>query len=263
MSHKDEQEADTQAQPSDIRSVWGKIAESYSAQNVTRPSYQAFLHVLLEATGVPQGRTYCEVGCGSGTTSAMLAQLGAIASLVDIAAEPLEFARRHFEQLGLAGTYYQQDALCMDLPDGVFDVVWNAGVIEHFYDPGKVQLIREMWRITRPGGYLFIAVPNQWDIPFAIAKKLAQWRGTWGYGYEDDLTFSRFSSLARDAGLDGYELFAYNPVVGWQFLPSGRRLTQLLGLDRLHRHTKRSRFGHVICLCAQKPMPPVGQSSPA
>lgn len=253
MTHSSGHETDAQAQPRDISLVWDKVAENYSAQNVKRASYQAFLHILLEATGDPRGRTYCEVGCGSGTTSAMLAQLGARTSLVDIASKALEFARKHFEQLGLEGTYYQQDALAMNLPDDSFDVVWNGGVIEHFYDPGKVQLIREMWRITRPGGRLFIAVPSQLDFPFIVAKKLAQWRGTWGYGYEDDLTFGRFGALARKAGLDDYELFAYDPIAGWQFLPGGRRLTQILGLDTLQRHIKRWRFGHVICLCAQKP----------
>jgi len=253
MSRAAEVDGRETVQPEGIASVWDKVSERYSAQSVNQPHNQAFFRVFMETTGVPKGRSYCEVGCGSGMSSALLAQMGADVSLVDIAPKALEFARSNFANLGLQATFYQQDALQMELEDGTFDVVWNCGVLEHFYDPGKLQLIREMRRITRPGGLVFIAVPNHLHLPFMLGKKLAELRGIWPYGFEDDLTPRRLDGLARQAGLESYELFAYNAVGGWAFLPLGKRLMRFLGLDTLEMHSRRTRWGHMICLNALKP----------
>jgi len=118
-------------------------------------------------------------------------------TLVDISPKSLAFARRHFEGLGLRARYAIQDGLNLGFRDGSFDVVWNGGVIEHFTDEGKVALIREMYRITRPGGLLLIVVPNALDLPFRLGKWIAERRGKWIFGYEDDLSEGRFRRLAE------------------------------------------------------------------
>jgi 2-polyprenyl-3-methyl-5-hydroxy-6-metoxy-1,4-benzoquinol methylase len=195
----------------------------------------------------------CEVGCGSGTSSAILAGLGARVTLVDLSPKALATARDHFARLSLVADYCRQNGLQMGFRDGAFDVVWNGGVIEHFSDEGKVSLIREMWRVTKPGGLLLIAVPNARDLPFIVGKKLAQWRGKWIFGYEDDLNEHRFRALARAAGIHAMEFRAHNPIVGWWFLPFGRSVTRRLGLDTAAWHAKKSRLGHVLTLAARKP----------
>jgi len=43
-------------------------------------------------------------------------------------------------------------------PDGHFDLVFTSDTIEHVLRPHKV--IRELCRLTRPGGHLFISVPD-------------------------------------------------------------------------------------------------------
>src|SRR5881628_466335 len=196
---------------------------------------------FLECVGPPEGRSFCEVGSGSGTTSAALARMDARITLVDISPKSLAFARRHFEGLGLRARYAIQDGLNLGFRDGSFDVVWNGGVIEHFSDEGKVALIREMWRVTRPGGLLLILVPNALDVPFILGKKLAEWRGKWIFGFEDDLSEPRFRRLASTAGVATAEFQAHNPVVGWWFLPWGRAITGRLGLNTPRWHARRSR----------------------
>jgi 2-polyprenyl-3-methyl-5-hydroxy-6-metoxy-1,4-benzoquinol methylase len=193
------------------------------------------------------------VGSGSGTTSAILAGLGARITLVDISPRSLATARDHFKRLDLSAEYCLQNGLGMGFRDGSFDVVWNGGVIEHFSDEGKANLIREMWRVTRPGGLLVITVPNAMDLPFILGKKIAQWRGKWIFGYEDDLTVSRFRRLAALAGVTGATFQTHNPIVGWWFLPFGRAVTKRLGLDSPAWHARESRFGHVLTLSARKP----------
>jgi SAM-dependent methyltransferase len=148
----------------------------------------------------------------------------------------------------------RQNGLRMGIRDGTFDVVWNGGVIEHFTDEGKILLMKEMYRITRPGGLLVILAPNADGWPFMAGKWIAQRRGKWIFGFEDDLSARKFRSLAKEAGIRGYELAAHNPVVGWWFLPFGQAVTDRLGLNTLAWHAKLSRAGHVLQFLVRKPI---------
>ena len=240
-------------QQPDLVQIWDRVAETYAGIDLSAPDYRAYREHLLDLIGPPSGRSTCEVGCGSGTTSAVLAGLGARVTLVDLSPKALATAREHFAQLHLAADFWRMDGIQMGFRDGTFDVVWNGGVIEHFSDEGKTSLIREMWRVTKPGGLLIIAVPNAMDLPFIVGKKLAQWRGKWIFGYEDDLNEARFRVLAQAAGISSMEFVAHNPIVGWWFLPFGRTITRRLGLDTAKWHSKKSRGGHVLTLSARKP----------
>jgi len=240
-------------QQSDLVQVWDRVAETYAGIDLSAPDHRAYHEHVLRWIGPPAGRAVCEVGCGSGTTSAILGGLGARVTLVDLSPRSLALARGHFDRLGQRADYCRQDGLRMGFRDASFDVVWNGGVIEHFSDEGKVALIREMWRVTRPGGLLLILVPNALDVPFILGKKLAEWRGKWIFGFEDDLSEPRFRRLASTAGVATAEFQAHNPVVGWWFLPWGRAITGRLGLNTPRWHAKLSRFGHVLTLAARKP----------
>lgn len=239
-------------QQPDLVDVWDKVSERYRNIDVSAPDHKAALEHFLAIAGPPTGRSFCEVGSGSGTTSATLARMGARITLVDISPKSLAFARRHFEGARLGADYAIQDGLRLGFRDGSFDVVWNGGVIEHFTDDGKVALIREMYRVTRPGGLLLIVVPNALDIPFRIGKWIAERRGKWIFGYEDDLSEGRFRRLAARAGVAGAGFTAHNPIVGWWFLPYGRWFTDRLGLNTPRWHARRTRFGHALALAARK-----------
>lgn len=254
-------------QQKDIIGVWDRVSETYSADAVEQSDYQALIETIVECIGDPSGKTVCDVGCGSAAIDIVLSKMGAAVSLVDISTKALEFARKKFEEEGLAALYYNRDATKeMEFPDGKFDVVWNGGVIEHFNDEGKITLIQEMWRITKPGGLLLILLPNQWCIPFVLGKWMAQLRGTWRYGYEDDLTSKRLRRLAGKAGLTKFDIFTFNPIAGWWWLPLGRFLTRKINLNTTVWHKRRSTFGHVLALYARKAScgnaaPPVGQET--
>jgi ubiquinone/menaquinone biosynthesis C-methylase UbiE len=239
-------------QQPDLVDVWDQVSERYGRIDLSAPDHQASLERFLESMGLPAGRSFCEVGSGSGTASGELARRGGRITLVDISPKSLAFARRHFEGQKLPAQYALQDGLRLAFRDGSFDVVWNAGVIEHFTDEGKIALIREMYRVVKPGGSLLIIVPNAHDWPFRLGKWIAERRGKWIFGFEDDLSAGRLRRLAARAGLTRVELTAHNPIVGWWFLPFGRNLMDLLGLNRTAWHRKRSRFGHVLAMTVRK-----------
>jgi ubiquinone/menaquinone biosynthesis C-methylase UbiE len=239
-------------QQPDLVHVWDQVSEHYRNIDLGAPDHQASMERFLELTGPPSGRSFCEVGSGSGTTSAQLARMGGKITLVDISPKSLAFARSHFEGAKLPAQYAIQDGLRLGFKDGVFDVVWNGGVIEHFTDEGKIALIREMYRVTKPGGLLLILVPNAHDWPYRLGKWIAERRGKWIFGFEDDLSEGRFRKLAGAAGVPGVEFSAHNPVVGWWFLPYGRKLTDLAGVNTKRWHVRSGRFGHVLAMAARK-----------
>jgi len=116
--------------------------------------------------------------------SVALAKLGATRTLLDISALSLKNAVANFVDADLLQpTYYNEDALSSSVPSEMFDVVWNAGVLEHFFDDGKEKLSLEMLRMAKPGGMVIVMAPNAWCWQLQISKTLMKVlkMGKWGF----------------------------------------------------------------------------------
>lgn len=103
---------------------------------------------------VPQGGRILEGGCGIGHVVHSLQALGYEAYGVDFAKETVETVQKLFPNLQIS----VQDVKNMNFPDGYFDAYWSLGVIEHFWD-GYDDIIKEAYRVIKPGGYLFLSFP--------------------------------------------------------------------------------------------------------
>ncbi len=232
--------------------IWDKESQSYSQAAETQPDYVAHYLFLKQMLGDVRGKTVCDVGSGTAITSSIFANEGASVTLIDISPEALKFGKSVFKKKKLPVHVVEGDLFKINLPAKSFDVVWNGGVIEHFSDDEKVEMIRRMWKWVKPGGKILISVPNADDLVFMAAKWLLIKRGRWTFGYEDDLTFPRLEDLARRAGIDNFQIKTYNPIVGWWFLPWGREITNILGLNTVNWHVRENRWGHNLVFVAQK-----------
>lgn len=98
-----------------------------------------------------------DIGCGPGTITADLAALvpdGHVTG-VDRAPGILEQARATAAERGLANIDFAvADVHALDYPDDTFCVVHAHQVLQHVGDP--VQALREMLRVTKPGGYVAV-----------------------------------------------------------------------------------------------------------
>src|SRR3989339_2045215 len=145
----------------ELLQVWNKESESYRDEAVGSPDYLAHFEIVRETleSGLDQlsGKTLLDVGSGTGITSAYLASLGMKVTLVDISKKALNFSRQYFKRNKLPVTIVQENAFSMKFAPASFDVVWNGGVIEHFDDTEKTEMIQKMWKLVKPGGMLLIS----------------------------------------------------------------------------------------------------------
>lgn len=100
------------------------------------------------------GMRLLDVGCGPGTiTLDLAAAVGAQGQVVglDNVPDPLQAARANAAARGDTRTRWELgDVYALPYEDAVFDIVHAHQVLQHLGDP--VAALREMARVTRPGG---------------------------------------------------------------------------------------------------------------
>lgn len=102
------------------------------------------------------GLSLLDIGCGPGTLTVDLARRVAPGRVVGIDASGavLDGARRRADDAGVDVEFAEGDVYRLDLPDDAFDVVHAHQLLQHLTDP--VAALREMRRVTRPGGIVAI-----------------------------------------------------------------------------------------------------------
>ncbi len=114
---------------------------------------------LLMASGARSGDRVLDIGCGPGYFARMLAQaVGSKGSVVgaDAAPEMIEYASR--KARSLPNCRFQSGAAeSLAFLDATFDVVVSSLMMHHIPDELRLQAVREMRRVLRPGGTLLLA----------------------------------------------------------------------------------------------------------
>lgn len=179
---------------------------------------ESFMDGIVEKLGIkppeggsPNALRILDVGCGTGANIEMLSQYGE-AEGVDVSDDALEFCRRKGlkAQKGLAET--------LPYEDESFDVTTALDVIEHLDD--DVAGLKEMFRVTKTGGYSLIFVPAF----------------MWLWGVQDDISNHRIR-YTRSQIVDRLEKAGYTveraTYANWTFFPpilAGRALMKVTGL---------------------------------
>jgi SAM-dependent methyltransferase len=102
------------------------------------------------------GLRLLNVGCGTGGFNVCAAKAGAIAWGVDASAEATALAA---ERVGRA-RICRARAEALPFPSGRFDLVYCYSTLEHVQDAACA--IREMVRVLRSGGLLYLHTPSRW-----------------------------------------------------------------------------------------------------
>jgi SAM-dependent methyltransferase len=108
-----------------------------------------FLDEILQR--LPAGATILELGCGSGTAAASLAD-GRSYTGVDLSAAQLAMARERFPDL----TFQRGDVTAISFPDGAFDAIVAFWVFNHIPRAEQGPTFERIFRWLRPGGRLML-----------------------------------------------------------------------------------------------------------
>jgi 2-polyprenyl-3-methyl-5-hydroxy-6-metoxy-1,4-benzoquinol methylase len=129
-----------------------KQQKGYNVRPMTSYKVKGMLLDLI-ANYLQPGTRLLDVGCGFGLTVYEANKRGFRADGIDISTRFLKLAR---EKLGL--TLRQGRVEDLHFSDNTYDGVIFWDVLEHVHNP--LEILAEIHRIVRPGGYLFGQVPN-------------------------------------------------------------------------------------------------------
>lgn len=121
---------------------------------------------LMMPFAAARGERVLEIGTGNGADAVRFAQHGAHYTGVDLTQTALDATRRHFEVLGLRGTFQRENAEALSLPDGSFDRVYSYGVLHH--TPNTQAAIDEVWRVLRPGGEAIVMLYHRHSFNYVV-----------------------------------------------------------------------------------------------
>ena len=126
----------------------------------------------------PAGARVCDVGCGAGFWLEDLSRRGIRKEQllgIDLAPDNVRRAQARGFRAETG------NVLNLDMPAASFDATFCAGVIHHTPDPQ--QALRELARITKPNGHIYLGVYNKWHPYFWFVHKATaplrtlHWRG--------------------------------------------------------------------------------------
>jgi ubiquinone/menaquinone biosynthesis C-methylase UbiE len=163
----------TDAKLEAIRSYWNK--HIHDLEIATQPvGSQGFfkeladyrfekLHYLPQVVtfSAYQNQKLLEIGCGVGIDLIRFAQGGAIVTGVDLAETSIELAGQNFTQNGLQADLRVMNGEALTFEDNSFDVVYAHGVLQYTANPR--QMIREMYRVLKPGGEAILMAYNKYS----------------------------------------------------------------------------------------------------
>jgi len=114
-----------------------------------------FFDLLDRELGPRRDLKVLEIGCGAGGLLGPLRRYGEVHGL-DIDREYVQFCKKRGFERVLCGSGYE-----LPFADASFDLVCLFDTMEHIPDEAKA--LREVHRVLRPGGRLFVSVPAyQW-----------------------------------------------------------------------------------------------------
>jgi ADP-heptose:LPS heptosyltransferase/SAM-dependent methyltransferase len=111
---------------------------------------------VVESLGLREKRLL-DVSCACGSILRGLGEAGAVVEGVDLCEAMVRRGREQWPDM--AGLLFVCDAINLHLfADGAFDAIHSAQAAEHWKPELVPFILRELWRVTKPGGLFFCAL---------------------------------------------------------------------------------------------------------
>lgn len=139
-------------QPSEVAAMFNHVAAKYDRTNtvISLRRDRVWRRATRSALAPEPGDRVLDVGAGTGASTAELARDGAYVVGVDLSLGMLAAGQHSRPEVPLLAG----DALALPFADGTFDAATISFSLRNLVDP--VAGLREMHRVTRPGGRLVV-----------------------------------------------------------------------------------------------------------
>ena len=157
---------ETYARPT-LHAAWEDVYRSSPLQE--RFNERLFARIARAVGGDARSMRVLDAGCGTGSHLVRFRRAGYQCVGADLAFYALERARARLRAAGLNGVALCQAPLeALPFPDDHFDVAHCRGVLMHI--PDWRAALRQLCRVTRPGGVLVIVEGNSRALEFRIVR---------------------------------------------------------------------------------------------
>lgn len=156
--------------PENVVDAWRESAQYWATHTDTiRAMFMPLTRALVEHAGIHEGQSVLDVAGGPGEPSLTIAAIVGPAGSVtctDAVPEMVETARSEAQRRGITNVQFRAcTADALPFPADSFDVTVSRLGAMFFPDP--VAAVREMLRVTKPGGSLALAVWHKSELnPF-------------------------------------------------------------------------------------------------
>ncbi|MEO3869649.1 demethylmenaquinone methyltransferase [Nonomuraea sp. B12E4] len=145
--------------PDEVAAMFDRTARRYDLVNdvVSLGQVRLWRKAVADAVDAGPGELVLDLGAGTGTSTVAFTTLGARAIASDFSLGMLRTGVRRHGGNGLTGgglPFVAGDALRLPFADDAFDAVTISVALRNVHDTGRA--LREMLRVTRPGGRLVI-----------------------------------------------------------------------------------------------------------
>lgn len=128
------------------------------------------LHLL----DLEPGKLVLDLGCSNGATMVYCGLQGATVYGQDLDAGFVATANEALRRFGIQGEARCGDAVELLFPDNYFDSIVSNDFFEHITGAVKTRVLREMYRVLKPGGVAVIRTPNLAYLRLSLLYKRAR-----------------------------------------------------------------------------------------
>jgi ubiquinone/menaquinone biosynthesis C-methylase UbiE len=143
-----------------------------------------------------------EIGCGFGSNITLLSERrnDCDCYALDYSEESVKLVKERIPNTVLA------DCRDTGFENDFFDVVYSAGLMEHFRD--EKPLLSEWKRILKPDGFLVTFIPARFSL-WQLYQLIHL--GNWQHGYEKSYTYGRLKKLMQENGFEIVDILGIDP----------------------------------------------------
>src|SRR3989344_1587566 len=134
--------------------IWWKHLDNVKRDEKRRAQEKKVYQGILSSLGIVPGKKILDIACGWGELLVLAKEQGLMVSGIDISPHAIKLAKKRIQD----GDLKVARAEKLPYQNNSFDYIVCVGSLEHFDSPEKA--LSEMSRVIKPGGKIFIRVPN-------------------------------------------------------------------------------------------------------